>query len=86
MVPHLMRDTPEVAVANFDFATFSRPDYLVDRAPGRYRLLAESPYADCLTPLGEASVPNLGLAQPEPVVYSFYKVNWTVFDSLRTRR
>jgi len=86
MVPHLMRDAPEVAVANFDFATFSRPDYLVDRAPVRYRLLTESPYARCLTALGEASVPNLGVAQPEPVVYSFYRVNWTVFDSLRTRR
>ena len=86
MVPHLLRDAPEVAVANFDFATFSRPDYLVDRAPGRYRLLAESPYAECLTPLGEASVPNLGVAQPEPVIYSFYRVNWAVFDSLRTRR
>lgn len=86
MVPHLMRDAPEVAVANFDFATFSRPDYLVDRAPGRYRLLTESPYARCLTALGEASVPNLGVAQPEPVVYSFYRVDWTVFDSLRTRR
>jgi len=86
MVPHLLRDAPEVAVANFDFATFSRPDFLVDRAPGRYRLLAESPYAECLTPLGEARVPNLGVAQPEPVIYSFYRVNWAVFDSLRTRR
>jgi len=86
MVPHLLRDAPEVAVANFDFATFSRPDYLVDRAPRRYRLLAESPYAECLTPLGEASVPNLGVAQREPVVYSIYRVNWAVFDSLRARR
>ncbi len=86
MVPHLMRDAPEVAVANFDFASFSRPDYLVDRAPGRYRLLTESPYAACLTALGEARVPNLGVAQPAPVVYSFYRVDWTVFDSLRARR
>jgi hypothetical protein len=86
MVPHLMRAEPEVTVANFDFATFSRPDYLVDRAPGRYRLLTESRFAPCLTPLGEARVPNLGIARPEPVVYSFYRVDWTVFDSLRDRR
>lgn len=86
MVPHLMRAEPEVTVANFDFATFSRPDYLVDRAPGRYRLLTESRFAPCLTPLGEARVPNLGIARPEAVVYSFYRVDWTVFDALRRRR
>ncbi len=86
MVPHLMRDEPEVTVANFDFATFSRPGYLVDRAPGRYRLLTESPWAPCLTALGEAGVPNLGIARTEPVVYSFYRVDWTVFDSLRAGR
>ncbi len=86
MVPHLMRAEPESTVANFDFATFSRPDYLVDRAPGRYRLLTGSRFAPCLTALGEARVPNLGIARPEPVVYSFYRVDWAVFDSLRGRR
>ncbi len=86
MVPHLMRVSPEEAVARFAFATFSRPDYLVDRAPERFRLLASSPYARCLTPLGEARIPNLGVALPAPVVYSFYRVDWVVFDSLHGPR
>jgi hypothetical protein len=86
MVPHLLRDTPEAAIARFDFATFSRPEYLVDRASARFRLMRESPFAACLTPLDSAIVPNLGVAQPAPVVYSLYRVDWIVFDSLRTRR
>ncbi|MGH2668974.1 MAG: hypothetical protein ACRDH5_07650, partial [bacterium] len=86
MVPHLMRDTYEAAVANFEFATFSRPDYLVDRSPAGRRLLEESPYAACLTALAEASVPGLGVSQPRPVVYTLYRVDWTVFDTLRARR
>ena len=28
-------------------------------------------------------MPNLGVARPEPVVYSFYRIDWAVFDSLR---
>ena len=86
MVPILARGTPEQAVESFAFAAFSRPGYLVDRAPAGEPLTARSPYAACLTPLGEAAVPNLGLARPEPVVYTFYRVNWTAFDSLRARR
>ena len=86
MVPLLEHEEQELAVAHFAFASFARPDYLVDRAPGRYRLMTGSPFAPCLTPLGEARVPNLGVAQPEPVVYSFYRVDWAVFDSLSARR
>lgn len=86
MVPCLTRATPEDAVAEFCFATFSRPDYLVDRAPEHQALSIRSPYRACLTSLGEARVLNLGIARPEPVVYSFYKVNWAVFDSLRAAR
>jgi hypothetical protein len=83
MVPHLMRESPEDVVAGFRFATFSRPDYLVDRAERPYALLGRSPYAACLAPLGTARVPNLGLAQPSPAFYSFYRIDWTAFDSLR---
>ena len=83
MVPHLMHETPEESVAGFRFATFSRPDYLVDRAPRPYALMSTSPYARCLAPLGAARVPNLGLAQPTPAFYSFYRVDWSAFDSLR---
>ena len=86
MIPLLERESEEEAVANFDFARFSRPDYLVDRAPTRDHLRAASPYGRCLTSLGEARVPNLGVSQPEPVVYTFYRVDWAVFDSLATRR
>jgi hypothetical protein len=58
----------------------------VDRAPERYALLTRSRYAACLTPLGEARMPNLGPASPAPVVYSLYRVDWSVFDSLRAAR
>jgi hypothetical protein len=86
MVPFLARAEPESTVARFDFASFSRPDYLVDRAPERYRLLAGSPWGACLTPLGAAPMPNLGVARSAPVVYSFYRVDWARYDSLRARR
>ncbi len=86
MIPLLARETPEAAVAGFSFAAFSRPEYLVDRASEPYALLTHSRYAACLTPLGEARVPNLGLARPESVAYSFYRVDWAVFDSLRASR
>ncbi len=82
MVPYLLRETPEEAVANFRFASFSRPDYVVDRAPVGDDLRRRSRFAACLTPLGHASVPNLGVSRPGPAVYTFYRVDWAVFDSL----
>ena len=48
-----------------------------------YALLTTSPYEGCLVPLGHARVPNLGIAQREPAVYSFYRVDWARYDSLR---
>ncbi|MBI1795668.1 MAG: hypothetical protein HYR74_01310 [Candidatus Eisenbacteria bacterium] len=86
MVTHLARETPEEAIAGFHFATFSRPDYLVDRAASPYLLMRTSPWAATLTPLGVARVPNLGLARPNAAFYSFYRVSWPVFDSLRAAR
>ena len=86
MVPGLARTGPEDVVAGFFFATFSRPDYLVDRAPAGRELTVRSPYGPCLRLLGQANVPNLGVASPDPVVYSFYQVNWAAFDSLRAMR
>ena len=86
MVPHLVRETPEQVVAEFRFASFSRPDFLIDRAPRPYELMKTSPYAGCLVPLGTAEVPNLGIARPDPATYSFYRLDWGVFDSLRARR
>jgi hypothetical protein len=86
MVPHLVRETPEEAIAEFRFAAFSRPDFLVDRSPQPYDLLRASRYAPCLIPLGHEPMPNLGLARSGPVTYSFYRVDWAAFDSLRAAR
>ena len=83
MVPFLERETPEQAIARFRFAAFARPDFLVDRSGPAYALLTTSPYGGCLVPLGHARVPNLGIAQREPAVYSFYRVDWARYDSLR---
>ncbi len=83
MVPILRRETPEDAVANFSFASFSRPDYVVDRASRAWDLERRSRYAEALEPMMQASVPNLGIARPGPAVYSVYRVDWADYDSLR---
>ena len=36
----------------------------------------------CFVPLGHADVPNLGIARPGSVAYSFYRVDWACYDSL----
>ena len=48
--------------------------------------MQRSPYAKCLTPLGHASVPNLGIARPGEAVYTFYRVEWDCYDAIRARR
>ncbi len=83
MVPHLVRQTPQQAIAGFAFASFSRPDFLVDREPAPYELLNRSRYGAALTPIGTAPMPDLGIAIPTPEVYTFYRIDWAVFDSLR---
>jgi len=85
MIPYLVRETQEEATAAFRFAAFARPEFLVDRAARPWRMLEESPYATSLVPLGTARMPNLGIARPEPAVYSFYRVDWAAYDSFRTR-
>jgi hypothetical protein len=82
MVPLLERESPEDLVANFSFAKLGRPEFLVDRAPHAFDLVARSRYGPALVPLGSASVPNLGIARPDPVVYSFYRIDWAKYDSL----
>jgi hypothetical protein len=86
MVPVLRREPQEDAVANLSFASFARPDFLVDRASVANDLLARSPYAPALVPLGSAAVPNLGIARPGRAFYTFYRVDWAAYDSLRARR
>ena len=83
MVRYLGSETQEEVIARFRFAAIARPAFLVDRGGGEYRLLEDSPYAASLVPLGLARVPNLGVARPEPATYSFYRIDWNTFDSLR---
>lgn len=86
MVPLLENDLQENAIARLEFASFARPEFLVDRATVPDDLLARSPYATALTPLGSAQVPNLGIARPGRAVYTFYRVDWAAYDSLRAER
>jgi hypothetical protein len=83
MVPLLQKEQPEDIAANFSFVAVGRPDFLVDRALRPYELSERSRYGPALIPLGHASVPNLGIARPGAVVYSFYRVDWAAYDSLR---
>ena len=73
-------------MSNFSFAAVSRPEFLVDRSTRAYDLMSRSPFSAALVPLGNAAVPNLGVARPEAAVYSFYRVDWAVYDSLAARR
>ena len=80
MIPLLEHATQEDVISQLRFASFARPDYLIDRASEPYDLLRRSPYAWCFVPLGHADVPNLGIARPGTVVYSFYRVDWSRYD------
>ncbi len=86
MVPILRRMPEEDAVARFEFARFSRPDYVVDRASRPWDLTRRSPWRAALIPLGHASLPNLGVARPGEAVYSFYRIDWAAYDSLAATR
>jgi hypothetical protein len=86
MIPLLERAPEEDVVAQLGFASFARPDYLVDRAPQPFDLLQRSPYASCLLPLGHAGVPNLGIARPGPMEYTIYRVDWRRFDAMQGGR
>ena len=86
MVPVLQEMPQEDAIAEFEFARFSRPDYVVDRAARAWDLTARSPWRGALVPLGHASLPNLGVARPDSAVYSFYRIDWAAYDSLTAHR
>ena len=86
MIPLLERAPEEDVAAELRFADFARPDYLVDRASEPYDLLRRSSYAPCFVTLGHAEVPNLGIARPGTMVYSFYRVDWSHYDSLAVHR
>jgi len=83
----VLRDMPqEDAVARFEFARFSRPDYVVDRAPRVWDLRERSPWRAALVPIGADSLPNLGVARPGVAVYSIYRIDWAAYDSLDAAR
>jgi hypothetical protein len=86
MVPLLEQRPQEDVVSDFGFAAFARPDYLIDRAEREDELREMSPWGRSLEPLGHASVPNLGIARPGERVYTFYRVHWAVYDSMRLAR
>ena len=86
MVPILERLDTQAIADSFAFAAVGRPDYLVDRASPGEELTKRSPYGGCLTKLGEAEVEGLGINRPGRTVYSFYRIEWSCFDSLRAAR
>jgi hypothetical protein len=86
MVPLLEREPLEQVVANLRFASFARPEWILDRGAEPGELLARSPYAAALVPVGSSRMPSLGIALPGPAVYTLYRVRWEAFDSLRAVR
>ncbi len=81
MVPYLEREVPADAIANFRFAAFARPEYLVDRGPRPDDLRQRSRYAPALALLGVAGVLSPVPERPTPF-YSLYRVDWAAADSL----
>jgi hypothetical protein len=59
---------------------------VIDRAEQPFDLRRRSRYGACLVPLGTASVPNLGIYRPTTAVYSFYRVDWNVYERIASRR
>jgi arabinofuranosyltransferase len=86
MIPLLRREPEEDVVAHLAFADFARPEFIVDRADSAYDLMRRSPWAACLQPLGQADLPNLGIARPGRVIYTFYRVDWRRYDDLQPGR
>ena len=84
LIHDLLSESPADIAAGFGFAAFSRPEYLVDRAPTPYSLLERSRFAAALIPLGHA-MPATADTQSASV-YSFYRIDWAAFDSIRTAR
>lgn len=78
MVRSLQNESIADASSAFRFAAFARPDFLVERAGRPYHLIERSRYASALVPLGHTS-------GADATVYSFYRIDWAAFDSLRAR-
>lgn len=70
-------------VASFAFAKAARPAFLVDRSTRAFDLIHRSPFGAALTPLGRAPA-YISRARNDSV-YTFYKIDWSVYDALRAR-
>ena len=83
MVPLLERAPFEEVLARFEFASFARPEFVLDRAERARDLERRSRFGSALAAIDSASVPNLGLAHPGRVIYTLYRIDWSRMDDLR---
>ena len=74
MLPLLEREGLDRAVAWLRFESVERPMFVVERGSVPYDLARRSPYRECITPLGAAGA------------YSFYRIDWSLYDRLTTNR
>jgi hypothetical protein len=82
ITPLLGRYGYDQLVVGFHFEGVARPPYLIDRADRPRRLLFESPYATCVTPLWVGRVDRRGIQRPEPAYYTLYRIDWEAFDRM----
>lgn len=82
ITPLLRRYPYDDLVTNLRFEGVARPPYLIDRADIPLRMLFQSPYAACLTPLRVGRVDQRGITHPEPAYYTLYKIDWVAFDRM----
>src|SRR5262249_41592401 len=85
IVPLLERATPAQAIADLESPRRSQPDFVVDRADPADDLRRRSRYAECLTPIGTASIDGLGIARPGLAIYTFYRVDWIAYAAIAAR-
>jgi len=82
ITPLLRRYPYDDLVTNLRFEGVARPPYLIDRADIPERMLFQSPYAACLTPLRVGRVDQRGISHPEPAYYTLYRIDWVAFDRM----
>ena len=82
ITPLLRRYPYDDLVTNLRFEGVARPTYLIDRADQPRRMLFQSPYAPCLTPLLVGRVDQRGILHPEPAYYTLYRIDWVAFDRM----
>ncbi len=86
MIPILERESSAEAAERLDFPARGRATYLVDRSAHAYDLEKRSPYGTCLIPLDRALAPIDEDHTEAPAVYSLYRLDSPLCDSLRVSR